>query len=165
MSRRVRTSNVEAQIRARSRAGLSGRQIAAEMGLSRQTIDRALASKPADARPLNAPDAARKQKASPPASPTAAAADLDELRLLMAELARGLTAQARAAAGTDDVGAYATLASKAQSAIAALAKLSPPAPEAEQEGIYVSHADMAKAAASARTAILERIARRAKGDA
>lgn len=100
MSKRVRTGNVEAQIRARSRAGLSNRAIAAEMGLSRQTVDRALASKPAAAevratvaRQDAGPAVAHKPKSTPPVAPAPAAANLDELRLLMAELARGLTAR------------------------------------------------------------------------
>lgn len=163
MSKRLRTASVEAQIRSRSRSGLSARQIAKELGLSRQTVDRVLDATP----PPPAVEKPRPPKTAKPAAPAAdskvAAADIDELRALMSDLARGLTGMAREAHSSGDAGAYATLAGKAQSAALAVAKLSPAAPEAEHEGEYVTAAEMAKAAAAARTAILERVARRAGG--
>lgn len=168
MSARVRTANVDAQIKARSRAGLSARQIAKELGLSRASVDRSLAAAPPVAVKV-APKRKRPTPSQPPAPPAAKpeleAADIDELRVVMSDLARGLSGLAREAHKTGDVGSYAALASKAQGAVLALAKLSPAAPEAEQEGSYITHADMAKAAAKARAAILERVARRARGDA
>ncbi len=175
-SRKKLTPAFVADVHARKRAGLSARQIAKEKGVSRQTIDRALDAAPTSTkvtvtskRPSKvaqtvAQNAEVAQKTTPATGPSTPA-DLDELRTLMAELARGLTAQAREAREDDDAGAYMALASKAKDAVLALAKLSPAAPQAEHEGFYVTTEDMAKTAAEVRAKILERVARRAKGAA
>lgn len=169
MSKRVRTPNLEATIRERARAGLSNRAIAKELGVSRQTVDRALA----EATPApSARTAPRIDREGPVATPepsdpsgaavtSAGALDRDGLVAMSVSLAEGLTAAARQAQDNGDMAAYGALAGKAQQVISALARLAPPAAADEREGEYVKHSDMAKAAESARAKLLERVARTA----
>ncbi len=174
MSKRLRTPNLEASIRERARAGLSNRAIAKELGVSRQTVDRALAEATPAPFARTAPRidrdgaGATPEPSDPPEGQEEAAAaetgpGREELSALLWDLARGLTDQAAVAKKIGDQGAYAALASKAQAALTACAKLAPPIREDHHEGQYVTHDAMARVAASVRAKLLERIARHRAG--
>lgn len=80
---------------------------------------------------------------------------------MLGQLANGLADEAKKAKEKGDAGAFSSLASKAQSALTALAKHSAPKDE-EHEGQYVTNDAIAKYAEAARTKILDRVERAAR---
>lgn len=147
------------KIHAKQRAGLNQTQIANELGIAQGTVSIGLRQKPPEL-PRDSKRSSKTASRRPPAKRAEAPKTRDELRERLGALIATIEDLAAKAQTEGNLGVVLQIARVSNGLIKELARLTP-APKGDEE----ESPDMNEAAKRARQKILERVRRRARGNA